>query len=93
MNGICKFNKMINCYETLKCEKCSWNPTYYEVIKKEKKNESAEAYHNAMLKQISKRPLLNTETDTPVCKCYVCGKELYLEQKYCDECGQKIDWR
>lgn len=31
--GICKYNKMINCREQKECNKCSWNPTYYEQLK------------------------------------------------------------
>lgn len=26
------------------------------------------------------------------CRCPVCDKELFDSQKYCSECGQKIDW-
>ena len=26
------------------------------------------------------------------CRCPVCNKDLFDSQKYCSECGQKIDW-
>ena len=26
------------------------------------------------------------------CRCPVCDKDLFDSQKYCSECGQKIDW-
>ena len=35
MKGICKFNKMINCQTQIGCEKCTWNPTYFERVKEE----------------------------------------------------------
>ena len=39
MNGICKFNKMINCTERTKCDKCSWNPEYFEELKQKRRAE------------------------------------------------------
>lgn len=42
MRGICRYNKMINCMEQTKCQKCSWNPEYFEELKK-KRREEAEA--------------------------------------------------
>lgn len=35
-------------------------------------------------------------TDTPCIvdyyKCPICGKKLNIHQKFCDECGTKLDW-
>lgn len=40
MKGICKFNKMINCMEQTKCQKCTWNPEYFEELKKKRRAEA-----------------------------------------------------
>lgn len=37
--GICKYNKMIACREQAECDKCSWNPTYFEQLKEQRRNE------------------------------------------------------
>lgn len=28
--GLCKYNKQINCEKPIGCEKCNWNPEYFE---------------------------------------------------------------
>ena len=38
----CKFNAIISCTEQTKCEKCSWNPTYYEHLKEKRRIEREE---------------------------------------------------
>ena len=40
MKGICKYNKMINCMEQIKCHKCTWNPEYFEELKKKRRAEA-----------------------------------------------------
>ena len=42
-NGICKFNTMINC-DTEKCEKCNWNPIYFEEKKIRNREERKRIY-------------------------------------------------
>ena len=39
--GVCKYNKQINCGTWNGCEKCSWNPKYYEVLKQKRREERA----------------------------------------------------
>ena len=39
VKDICKFNAIISCTEQTKCEKCNWNPTYFEEKKKKLREE------------------------------------------------------
>lgn len=32
--GDCKYNRWINCTKHVGCEKCNWNPTYFEEKKR-----------------------------------------------------------
>lgn len=42
-------------------------------------------------KQIAKKPDFTEDKEFALCPC--CnGKGLFDKQKYCDNCGQKIDW-
>ena len=46
---------------------------------------------NALEKQIPKKPDLTEDKEFALCPC--CnGKGLFNKQKYCDNCGQAIDW-
>lgn len=45
----------------------------------------------ALEKQIPKKPDFTEDKEFALCPC--CnGKGLFDKQKYCDNCGQKIDW-
>lgn len=45
----------------------------------------------AIEKQIPKKPDFTEDKEFALCPC--CnGKGLFDKQKYCDNCGQKIDW-
>lgn len=45
----------------------------------------------ALEKQISKKPDFTEDKEFALCPC--CnGKGLLDKQKYCDNCGQKLDW-
>lgn len=45
----------------------------------------------ALEKQIPKEPDFTEDKEFALCPC--CnGKGLFDKQKYCDNCGQKIDW-
>ena len=45
----------------------------------------------ALEKQIPKKPDFTEDKEFALCPC--CnGKGLLDKQKYCDNCGQKIDW-
>ena len=58
------------------------------------KDELAEAMRiaiQALEKQVSKKPDFTEDKEFALCPC--CnGKGLLNKQKYCDNCGQKIDW-
>ena len=48
---------------------------------------------NALEKQIAKKVKeLNEEKNLYVASCTVCGYLVYRNQRYCDGCGQKLDW-
>lgn len=45
----------------------------------------------ALEKQIAKKPDFTEDKEFALCPC--CnGKGLLDKQKYCDNCGQKLDW-
>lgn len=45
----------------------------------------------ALEKQIPKKPDFTEDKEFALCPC--CnGKGLFSKQKYCDNCGQKLDW-
>ena len=45
----------------------------------------------ALEKQIPKKPDFIEDKEFALCPC--CnGKGLFNKQKYCDNCGQKLDW-
>lgn len=57
------------------------------------KEELAEAMRmsiQALEKQIPKKPDFTEDKEFALCPCYN-GKGLLNKQKYCDNCGQKID--
>lgn len=41
-------------------------------------------------KQIARKPDFTEDKEFALCPC--CGKGLIDKQKYCDNCGQKLDW-
>ena len=46
---------------------------------------------NALEKQIAKKPDFTEDKEFALCPC--CnGNGLFNKQKYCDNCGQKLDW-
>ena len=46
---------------------------------------------NALKKQIPKKPIFTEDKQFALCPC--CDmKGLIDKQKYCDNCGQKLDW-
>lgn len=53
------------------------------------------AIMNALVKQIPQKAkiTLHGTTDWNTrCRCPICDKDLFDSQKYCTECGQRIDW-
>lgn len=47
----------------------------------------------ALEKQIPRKVKeLNNRKDLYVASCTSCGYLVYRNQKYCDGCGQKLDW-
>lgn len=48
----------------------------------------------AMEKQIGRPPIRRAnERGLSDWVCSICNKSVVLCEKYCDRCGQKIDWR
>ena len=53
--------------------------------------EALEVAIQALEKQIPKKPDFTEDKEFALCPC--CnGKGLLDKQKYCDNCGQKLDW-
>lgn len=53
--------------------------------------ENMEMIMHALEKQIPKKPDFTEDKTFALCPC--CnGKGLLNKQKYCDNCGQKLDW-
>lgn len=48
----------------------------------------------ALEKQIPKKPIKHfvNPFGFPYYECPICGESDVCGQKYCDECGQKLDW-
>lgn len=58
---------------------------------KEELTEAMRIAIQALEKQIPKKPDFTEDKEFALCPC--CnGKGLFDKQKYCDNCGQKIDW-
>ena len=54
-------------------------------------NEALNMAIQALEKQISRKPDFTEDKKLALCPC--CnGKGLLDKQKYCDNCGQKLDW-
>ena len=54
-------------------------------------SESKNIAVQALEKQIPKKPDFTEDKEFALCPC--CnGKGLLNKQKYCDNCGQKLDW-
>lgn len=53
--------------------------------------DAADVAIQALEKQIPKKPDFTEDKEFALCPC--CnGKGLLDKQKYCDNCGQKLDW-
>lgn len=67
---------------------------YFEVLsdwRQYRKIGTVEECRTAREKQIPKKPDFTEDKEFALCPC--CnGKGLFDKQKYCDNCGQKIDW-
>lgn len=48
----------------------------------------------ALEKQLPKKPKVCDfpEYPTKIGVCIVCGEQVNGDMKYCDQCGQKLDW-
>ena len=76
-----------DCNEKLcdNCDLCYMQGTAGEHIK------SIEIAIQALEKQIPKKSDFTADKEFALCPC--CnGKGLYNKQKYCDNCGQRLDW-
>lgn len=47
---------------------------------------------NALEKQISQKPIQDSYCGFVTYECPKCHSEVKNGQKYCDDCGQKLDW-
>lgn len=67
---------------------------YFEVLsdwRQYRKIGTVEECRTEREKQIPKKPDFTEDKEFALCPC--CnGKGLFDKQKYCDNCGQKIDW-
>lgn len=67
---------------------------YFEALsdwRQYRKIGTLEECRTAIEKQIPKKPDFTEDKEFALCPC--CnGKGLFDKQKYCDNCGQKIDW-
>lgn len=57
-NGVCKYNSMINCETPDKCEKCNWNPIYFEEKKIKNREERKRIYEERKKNEKNKATLL-----------------------------------
>ena len=79
-----KYIRKTHCTENLRChDNCMHGEKHCEYSVAIK----------ALEKQIAK-PVkeLNDRKDLYVASCTVCGYLVYRNQRYCDGCGQKLDW-
>lgn len=57
----------------------------------QKRAEALDMAIQALEKQMPKKPDFTVDKEFALCPC--CnGKGLLDKQKYCDNCGQKLDW-
>lgn len=62
-----------------------------EEVQKYREIGSIEECREAREKRIAKKPDFTEDKEFALCPC--CnGKGLLNKQKYCDNCGQKLDW-
>ena len=47
---------------------------------------------NALKKQIPKKVVPTQQPCKTRFACSICDKKLYSKQKFCDRCGQALDW-
>lgn len=68
---------------------------YFEALsdwRQYRKIGTLEECQTAMEKQIPKKPDFTEDKEFALCP-FCNGKGLLNKQKYCDNCGQKLDWR
>ena len=87
MNKCDIFNKEDNTSDN-DCDNCQY--CYSQGTFGEQKEAFSVAI-NALEKQIPKKPIFTEDKQFALCPC--CDmKGLIDKQKYCDNCGQKLDW-
>lgn len=73
----------------------------FEDVKRIRENPTAEDVDNqelhrlidiALEKQIPKKTLLTKSPYKIVRACPVCNRRIFMEEKYCVNCGQALDW-
>lgn len=93
-----------SCQENVgRCEKCRFHSCCgiydmedeairaLEEVQQYRKIGTVEECRTAREKQMPKKPDFTEDKEFALCPC--CnGKGLLNKQKYCDNCGQKLDW-
>ena len=62
-------------------------------VERQEKIETIKLVIEALGKQLAKRPALQLlDSGSRIYVCPVCENPIFPNQKYCDECGQKMKW-
>ena len=62
-------------------------------VERQEKIETIKLVIEALGKQIPKKPTLQLlDSGSRINVCPVCANAIFPNQKYCDECGQKMKW-
>ena len=55
--------------------------------------EDVDKWEQLKERDTAKKPIKNGAKFTPIYECPVCGCKDVSWQSFCDECGQRLDWR
>lgn len=87
----CQLLQVKGIYEDCNEKKCDNCDLCYMQGTTGEHREAIDMAMQALEKQIAKKPDFTEDKEFALCPC--CnGKGLFDKQKYCDNCGQKLDW-